>query len=68
MYADPVHIRSKRVNLSLNSTEMRVVEALAEYHGVQPSVFLRYLVMEALKNLHVRESDSSGGEKRHANA
>ena len=26
MYADPAHIRSKRVNLSLNDTEMRVVE------------------------------------------
>jgi hypothetical protein len=68
MYADPVHIRSKRVNLSLNSTEMRVVEAMAELHGVQPSVFIRELAMEALKHLHGSKSATGTEEKRHAYA
>jgi hypothetical protein len=46
MYADPTHIRRKRVNLSLSETESRAVEALAELNGTQPSVFIRELVLE----------------------
>ena len=68
MYADPTHIRSKRVNLSLNDTELRVVEALAEFHGKQPSVFIRELAMDALKNMHAGKSEWNGEEKRRANA
>ena len=68
MYADPVHIRSKRVNLSLNDTELRVVAAMAEFHGKQPSVFMRELAMDALKNMHSMKSAYMGEEKRRANA
>ena len=68
MYADPAHIRSKRVNLSLNDTEMRVVEAMAEFHGVQPSVFMRELAMSALREMHGSKSESAPAEMRHANA
>lgn len=68
MYADPVHIRSKRVNLSLNDAEMRVVEAMAEWHGVQPSVFIRELALSALKEMHGNKSAASHAEKRRADA
>lgn len=68
MYADPAHIRSKRVNLSLNDTEMRVVEAMAEFHGVQPSVFMRELAMSALREMHGSKSAYDGHEKRRTHA
>ena len=48
MYADPASIRIKRVNLSLNAAEMRLVEAVSEVNQMQPSTFLRELVMHAL--------------------
>lgn len=48
MYADPAHIRKKRVNLSLNDDEMRAVEAISALNKQQPSAFLRELVMESL--------------------
>lgn len=52
MYADPTHIRKKRVNLSLNETEVRAIEALAELNGTQPSVFIRELVLEFMARGH----------------
>ena len=68
MYEDPVHIRSKRVNRSRNDTERRVVAAMAEFHGKQPSVFMRELAMDALKNMHSMKSAYMREEKRRANA
>ena len=59
MYADPKHIRQKRVNLSLNGTEMRLVEAAAELNGMQPSVYMRELVLSALLMRH--EANSAFG-------
>lgn len=52
MYADPTHIRKKRVNLSLSETESRAIEALAELNGTQPSVFIRELVLEFMARGH----------------
>ena len=46
MYANPSDIRKKRVNLSLNETESRAIEALAELNGTQPSVFIRELILK----------------------
>lgn len=46
MYADPTNIRRKRVNLSLNETEARAIEALADLNGTQPSVFIRELILD----------------------
>ena len=65
MYANPSDIRIKRVNLSLNATEMRLVEAVSEFHQMQPSTFLRELVMEALaKQMHAADSEFSAQQKR----
>ena len=35
MYADPAHIRKHRVNLSLNDTEVRLAEAMAEFNNTE---------------------------------
>lgn len=59
MYADPAHIRGKRVNLSLNADEMRAVEALSALNKKQPSAFLRELILESLSG-HVHGSNSGG--------
>jgi hypothetical protein len=65
MYANPAHIRAKRVNLSLSDDEMRVVEAVSALNGKQPSAFLRELVMESLRcAVHGRNSDFSNSELR----
>ena len=37
MYADPRAIRFKRINLSLNPTEMRLIEAVSELNQMQPA-------------------------------
>lgn len=65
MYADPSAIRVKRVNLSLNAAEMRVIEAISEINNMQPSTFIRELVMEALaKQIHVGNSHGAASEMR----
>jgi hypothetical protein len=68
MYANPVHIRSERFNLSLTPAERRLVEAVAELNGTQPSVLMRELAIEGLKLLHVSKSAVVNEEKRHAHA
>ena len=65
MYADPNAIRVKRVNLSLNAAEMRVIEAISEINNMQPSTFIRELVMEALaKQIHGTNSGNGATEMR----
>lgn len=65
MYNNPDHIRVKRVNLSLNAAEMRVIEAISEINNMQPSTFIRELVMEALaKQIHVGNSGQGAAEMR----
>lgn len=49
MYADPRHIRSNRINLSLTDTERRAIEVIAELNGIQPAVLLRELINEFLR-------------------
>lgn len=67
MYADPAHIRKHRVNLSLNDAEDRLAEAMAEFNGMQKSVFLRELVLEGLTRFHVTNSEQSATELRATN-
>lgn len=65
MYADPAAIRVKRVNLSLNAAEMRVIEAVSEINNMQPSTFIRELVMEAInKQIHGSNSGHAPAEMR----
>lgn len=64
MYADPSHIRKKRVNLSLNETEVRAIEALAELNGTQPSVFIRELVLEFMRGSHGVNPMANGDKLR----
>ena len=66
MYADPKHIRQKRVNLSLNGTEMRLVEAAAELNGMQPSVYMRELVLSALLGLRHDANSAYGATEMRA--
>lgn len=68
MYADPTHIRNNRLNLSLNDTEMRAIEALADFNGLQRSAFAREVLMEGLRLMHERKSAQGPQEMRHANA
>ena len=67
MYADPAHIRKNRVNLSLNDAEDRLAEAMAEFNGMQKSVFLRELVLEALTRFHGSNSVVAATEMRATN-
>ncbi len=64
MYADPRHIRSKRVNLSLNEDEMRAIEAISALNKQQPSAFIRELIFEALNSQHVVNSGFDAPEMR----
>ena len=65
MYADPRAIRFKRINLSLNPTEMRLIEAVSELNQMQPSTFVRELVLEALaKQSHGANCADGAGETR----
>lgn len=64
MYADPRHIRTKRVNLSLNEEEMRAVEAISALNKQQPSAFLRELVMETLLRVHSADSGNDATNLR----
>lgn len=66
MYADPTHIRKKRVNLSLNDSEARLAEAMAEFNGMQTSVFLRELILEGLTRVHGANSGANAPELRAA--
>lgn len=66
MYADPTHIRKKRVNLSLNDAEARLAEAMAEFNGMQTSVFLRELILEGLTRVHGVNSGAPTPELRAA--
>lgn len=67
MYADPAHIRKHRVNLSLNDTEARLAEAMAEFNGMQTSVFLRELVLESLARMHGSDCAQPATEMRATN-
>lgn len=64
MYADPAHIRNKRINLSLNDVEDRMAEAAAEFNGKQKSAFLRELVLEGLARLHAMNSGEGASDMR----
>lgn len=64
MYADPRHIRSKRVNLSLNDDEMRAIEAISALNKQQPSAFLRELIFDALNSQHGINSGPCATELR----
>lgn len=64
MYANPSHLRKKRVNLSLNDSEARLAEAMAEFNGMQTSAFLRELVMEGLMRVHGSNSGANAPELR----
>lgn len=62
MYANPTHLRIKRINLSLNEVEDRMAEAAAEFNGKQKSAFLRDLVIEALARMHsMNSADEDAG-------
>lgn len=63
MYADPKHIRTERVNLSLSRVERQLVEALAAMKGQQLSAFLRELAMEQAR-VHLEKSDFSDSQLR----
>lgn len=67
MYTDPAHIRKHRVNLSLNDAEDRLAEAMAEFNGMQKSVFLRELVLEGLSRFHGSNSAQTATELRATN-
>lgn len=66
MYANPEHIRKHRVNLSLNDAEDRLAEAMAEFNGMQKSVFLRELILEGLSRFHGLNSEAAATEMRAA--
>lgn len=45
MYADPKHIRDHVIKVRLNESEVRLLEALAEYNQSQLAVFARDLIL-----------------------
>lgn len=66
MYANPAHIRTKRLNLSLNDAEMRAIEALSELNNKQPAAFIREVLVEVLLAEHGLNSQMGGEEMRAA--
>ena len=66
MYADPKHIRQHRVNLSLSEAERRFVEAAAELNGMQPSVYMRELVLSALLGVRHEANSAYGATEMRA--
>lgn len=52
MYADPRHIRSKRVNLSLNEDEMRAIEAITDEAATQ-------LARQSIERRYVRRKQAA---------
>lgn len=67
MYADPRHIRTKRVNLSFNEPEHKLIEAVCELTGEQPAAYLRSLILESLKDrFHSSDSGQNTRELRAA--
>lgn len=66
MYANPAHIRTKRLNLSLNDAEMRAIEALSEMNNKQPAAFIREVLVEVLLAEHGLNSHRGAAEMRAA--
>ncbi len=66
MYANPAHIRTKRLNLSLNDAEMRAIEALSELNNKQPAAFIREVLVEVLLAEHGLNSQVGAAEMRAA--
>ncbi len=66
MYANPAHIRTKRLNLSLNDAEMRAIEALSELNNKQPAAFIREVLVEVLLAEHGLNSQAGAIEMRAA--
>lgn len=66
MYANPAHIRTKRLNLSLNDAEMRAIEALSELNNKQPAAFIREVLVEVLLAEHGLNSQSGATGMRAA--
>lgn len=64
MYANPAHIRTKRLNLSLNDAEMRAIEALSELNNKQPAAFIRELLIDALMAEHGLNSQVGAAQMR----
>lgn len=58
MYADPKHIRSHRINLSLTDAERRAIEAVAELNGTHPAVLVRDLMVEFLRSAAANSAQS----------
>ena len=68
MYSDPKHIRNKRLNLSLNEIEQRLIDAHAEFNGMQPAVFARELVLEALQKWEAEQKAKDAQGTKAANS
>jgi hypothetical protein len=66
MYANPAHIRTKRLNLSLNDAEMRAIEALSELNNKQPAAFIREVLVEVLLAEHGLNSQTGATQMRAA--
>ncbi len=62
MYADPTHIRSHLVKVRFNDAERDLINALAQYNGMQPAELVRALALSvataAIKN-DKRQADAA---------
>ncbi|ALR04857.1 hypothetical protein XFPR_09725 [Xylella fastidiosa] len=62
MYADPTHIRSHPVKVRFNDAEHDLINALAQYNGMQPATLVRALALSvataAIKN-DKRQTDAA---------
>lgn len=57
MYADPPHLRDNPIKVRFNDSEKAVIEALANFNGRQPAVFVRELVLAGIASLEQRSSE-----------
>lgn len=59
MYPDTKRIRSNRLTLRFDDYEHKLITALAEYQGEQPSTLLRQLVMREAASVLGNEDNQS---------
>ncbi|GEK74210.1 MULTISPECIES: hypothetical protein [Halomonas] len=59
MYQDPKRVRTRYGSINLDEYEARLIDALADYTGIERAALLRQLVLkEALETLGLDEFDT----------
>lgn len=66
MYADPSNLRDNPIKVRFNDSQKALIDALANFNGVQPAVFVRELVLAGLESLEQRSAEEQRSADRNA--